>query len=100
MLRNAERVVRAVRHLLRETGGQALENLAWLQEHMPPFFFVTMREEAEAVAALCLGLRRLSTDRQLVLVDREKALLAARLDMPGSLFEALQALQHRDVSYA
>ena len=94
------RLVRAVRQQIRESGGRGSENLAWLREHLPPFFFVTMREEADAVAALCLGLRRLSTDRRLVLVDREKELMVARLDVPGSLHEALQSLHPREISYA
>jgi hypothetical protein len=94
------RLDRAVRLLLREAGGRALENLAWLREHMPPFFFITMREEAEAVAALCLGLLRLSADRRLVLLDRDKEFMAARLDLPGSLYESLQTLQPREISYA
>jgi glutamate dehydrogenase len=67
---------------------------------MPPFFFITMREEAEAVAALCLGLLRLSADRRLVLLDRDKEFMAARLDLPGSLYESLQTLQPREISYA
>jgi glutamate dehydrogenase len=94
------RLDRAVRPLLREAGDRALENLAWLREHMPPFFFITMREEAEAVAALCLGLLRLSADRRLVLLDRDKEFMAARLDLPGSLYESLQTLQPREISYA
>ena len=89
-----------VRSLLRKAGGSALKNLAWLREHMPSFFFVTMREEAEAVAALCLGLNRLSADRRLVLIDRDREFMAARLDLPGSLYESLQSLQPGDISYA
>ena len=91
---------RGIRHFLHDTYGSVKKDLAWLHEHMPPFFFVTMQKETEAVAALCLGLRRLAANRQLVLVDREKELMLARLDIPGSLYETLQTIQQREISYA
>ncbi|HZW35530.1 MAG TPA: NAD-glutamate dehydrogenase domain-containing protein [Candidatus Deferrimicrobiaceae bacterium] len=94
------RLDRDVRRLLREAGGRAMENLAWLRANMPPFFFITMQEEAETVATLCLGLSRLASNRQLVLIDREREFMAARLDVPGSLYRTLQTLQPRDISYA
>ncbi|HSC71477.1 MAG TPA: NAD-glutamate dehydrogenase domain-containing protein, partial [Candidatus Methylomirabilis sp.] len=91
---------RSIGHFLEDRHGSARKDLAWLHDHMPPFFFITMREETEAVAALCLGLRRLAADRQLVLVDREKELMLARLDLPGSLYETLQTIPQREISYA
>ncbi|HEU5361560.1 MAG TPA: NAD-glutamate dehydrogenase domain-containing protein [Candidatus Deferrimicrobiaceae bacterium] len=89
-------VLSRVRGLSKEAG----ENLAWLREHLPPIFFTTQREEPERIAALCLGLRRLSTDRYLFLADRPKEMMAARLSVPGSIYEAVRFLEWRDISYA
>jgi glutamate dehydrogenase len=90
---------REVLRNLREAAGTSRENLAWLHGNMAPIFFRTMREEPEAVAALCLHLRQLPGKRQLVLADRERQLMTARLSVPGSLYETLRHLD-RDVSYA
>lgn len=76
------------------------ENLAWLRAHLPPIFFLTQREEPERIATLCLGLRRLSTDRYLYLADRPKEWMSARLSVPGSIYEAVRFLEWRDISYA
>jgi glutamate dehydrogenase len=93
------RMDRDVLRSLRKTSGAARQNLAWLHANMAPIFFHTMREEPEAVAALCLHLRDLSRDRHLVLADREKELMVARLSVPGSLYETLRLL-NREISYA
>src|SRR5512135_3533978 len=84
---------------LRATSAATRENLAWLHAEMAPIFFHTMREEPEAVAALCLHLRDLSRNRHLVLADREKELMLASLSVPGSLYETLRFLT-REISYA
>jgi glutamate dehydrogenase len=91
---------RAVRSLLRGSGRSAAESLAWLEENMPVFFFVSMREEEETLFALCQGLPRLASNRQLVLADRDKELMLCRLDVPGSLHETLQTLNRQEISYA
>ncbi len=90
---------REVLRNLREAAGTSRENLAWLHGNMAPIFFRTMREEPEAVAALCLHLRRLPGKRRLVLADRERQLMTASLSVPGSLYETLRSLD-RDISYA
>ena len=94
------RMDRDVLRSLRATSGAARENLAWLHAGMAPIFFHTMREEPEAVAALCLHLRGLSRNRHLVLADREKEMMLARLSVPGSLYETLRFLAPREISYA
>jgi len=94
------RMDRDVLRNLRDTSGGARENLAWLHASMAPIFFHTMREEPEAVAALCLHLRELSRNRHLVLADREKGMMLARLSVPGSLYETLRFLDPQEVSYA
>jgi len=94
------RIDRDVLRCLRATSGSARENLAWLHANMAPIFFHTMREEPDAVAALCLHLRDLSRNRHLVLADREKEMMLARLSVPGSLYETLRFLDPREISYA
>ena len=94
------RLDRDVLRSLRTTSGAARENLAWLHVSMAPIFFHAMREEAEAVASLCLHLRDLSRNRHLVLADREKEMMLARLSVPGSLYETLRFLGAREISYA
>ncbi|MBF8260448.1 MAG: Amino acid dehydrogenase [Actinobacteria bacterium] len=94
------RMDRDVLRSLRTTSGAVRENLAWLHAGMAPIFFHTMREEPEAVAALCLHLRDLSRNRHLVLADREKEMMLARLSVPGSLYETLRFLDPREISYA
>jgi glutamate dehydrogenase len=76
------------------------ENLRWLQENVPLLFSGTLRDDADAIAALAAGLRRLRVDRQLVLADRAKELVLARLDTPGSIFETLRRPEDRVVSRA
>ena len=93
------RMDREVLRSLRATCGDARENLAWLRANMAPIFFHTMREEPEALAALCLHLPDLARERHLVLADREKELILAGLNVPGSLYDTLRLL-NRDISYA
>jgi glutamate dehydrogenase len=83
---------------LREAYGASRDNLEWLHANMAPIFFRTMREEPEAVATLCLHLGQLWKNRYLVLADRERQLMVARLSVPGSLYETLR-LVGRDISY-
>jgi len=94
------RMDRDVLRSLRFTSGAARENLEWLHSNMAPIFFHTMREEPEAVASLSLHLRDLSRNRHLVLADREKGMMLARLSVPGSLYETLRFLDPREISYA
>ncbi|MBE0603189.1 MAG: NAD-glutamate dehydrogenase, partial [Deltaproteobacteria bacterium] len=83
---------------IRESARAARGHLAWLRANMDPAFLRSLREEPESLGALCLRMGQLSGDRQLVLADREKLLLTARLSVPGSLFETLSALD-RDISF-
>lgn len=79
---------------------QARENLSWLYENMPSYFFITMRKEMEALTNLILGLRSLKNQRKLTLTDQTGKLIVARLDAPGSLHDTLVSLRGREISYA
>jgi glutamate dehydrogenase len=79
---------------------QSQASLTWLQERMHPYFWITMQDAPEAVANLALRLPDLAQDQQLILADREKRLIVARLNRPGSLYETLRSLSEREISYA
>jgi glutamate dehydrogenase len=91
---------REVKNLLAGSERRAKENLDWLAANMPPIFFETMREEQGAVATLCRELESLRDNRHLLLAEREKALVVARLDVPGSLYETIRRVTEREISYA
>jgi glutamate dehydrogenase len=79
---------------------ESAANLRWLEEQVPSLFTGTLRDDEDAVAALATGLRRLRTDRQLVVADRADELILARLDVPGSVVETLRGLEDRSISRA
>ncbi|MGE5248251.1 MAG: NAD-glutamate dehydrogenase domain-containing protein, partial [Verrucomicrobiota bacterium] len=93
-----QRMDHIVLRKLRERYAASRGNLDWLHANMVPIFFRTMREEPVALGTLCLHLNGLGTDRLLVLADRERLLMIARLSVPGSLYETLR-LVGRDISY-
>jgi hypothetical protein len=58
------------------------------------------RTEEEALASLATNLHCLRRNRHLILADQEKEFILARLDVPGSIYETLEQIQNREVSYA
>jgi len=70
----------------------------WLRDFAPNAFSSTLREDAGILASLAAGLPRLVTDRELVLVDRDRELTLARLDRPGSVFETLRQIEDREIA--
>jgi glutamate dehydrogenase len=79
---------------------EAAANLGWLRENVPDVFAGALRHDGDSIAALAANLQRLARDRQLVLADRERELILARLDVPGSIFDALSTLRDREISRA
>jgi glutamate dehydrogenase len=79
---------------------KASENLDWLYANMHPYFFITMKEEIEAIVNLAGMLHNVPKQRKITLIDQEKKYIEARLDLPGSLYETLKTLQEREISYA
>ncbi|NVN90916.1 MAG: NAD-glutamate dehydrogenase, partial [Desulfuromonadales bacterium] len=78
----------------------AERNAAWLQQHMSPYFFQAMNDEQEALLWFARGMERLRRNRSLILVDREKLLVLARVNQPGSLYDNLSRISDRQISYA
>ncbi|HEY6006906.1 MAG TPA: NAD-glutamate dehydrogenase domain-containing protein, partial [Geobacteraceae bacterium] len=89
-----------MRGIFGEGHARITENLKWLREQMHPYFFVAMKDEDDAVATLVRELGSLVHNRRLILADRENALILARVNQPGSLYETLRTLQEREISYA
>ena len=88
-----------IRLTIKETCARSEKNLDWLIKNMHPYFFITMKEETSALSVLANQLQSLQLNRHLVLADRENALILARQDSPGSLYETLSRLQEREISY-
>lgn len=79
---------------------RTLGNIKWLQAKMHPYFSITMQDHKAEIASLASGLHGLAYNSRLVLADNEKSLIIARLNRPGSLYETLQNLQEKEISYA
>ncbi len=78
----------------------ARQNACWLQSYMSPYFFQAMADEPEALHTLVRELGSLQHNRHLILADRDKRLILACVDEPGSLFNTLKRVETRDISYA
>jgi glutamate dehydrogenase len=67
---------------------------------MNPYYFITMKDEPKANALLERELGSLRDNRRLILADRDKALIMALVNQPGTLYETLRRIQEREISYA
>ena len=76
------------------------ENLEWLYQNMHPYFFITMKEEADAIIRLAERLPDVADEIEVVLVHQPKKQMIARLDVPGSIYDTLKTLREREISYA
>jgi len=76
------------------------ENLEWLYKNMHPYFFITMKEEVEAIIHLAERLPDVANEIEVVLVHQRKKQIIARLDVPGSIYDTLKTLKLREISYA
>ena len=85
---------------LKRSSTATIENRSWLMEQLPPYFFIAMKDEPEAMAMLEREMGTLSSNRRLVLADREKCLIQALPNMPGSLYDTLRRIPEREISYA
>jgi len=79
---------------------ETLANRSWLAQQMHPYFFVAMNDEREAIALLEREMGTLRQSRRLVLADRDKALIQAMPNVPGSLYDTLRRIPEREISYA
>jgi len=66
------------------------QNLGWLFANMHPYFFITMKQEDLAIMHLASRLHDIAGERKITLIDQDKKLIVARLDMPGSIYDTLK----------
>lgn len=90
-------LVRRTSHASRNA---AEKNATWLQHHMSPYFFEAMADEEDALLLLAREMGCLLHNRHLILTDREKRLVIACINRPGSLYATLQRVGEREISYA
>jgi len=90
----------AMRTACRTASAVARQNACWLQEQMSPYFFQALADEPEALGTLVREMSLLQHNRHLILADRDKRLIMACVDEPGSLFNSLQRVGDRALSYA
>jgi len=80
--------------------GELATNRRWLREQMNPYYFISMKDEPLANAILERELGTLGENRRLILADREKALIMAVANHPGSLYQTLRRVDEHEISYA
>ena len=95
-----EAFARQIKNRLLHHSMKTSENLEWLRHNMHPYFFITMKEEVEAIIHLAERLPDVAIEKEVVLVNQEKEQMIARLDVPGSIYETLKTLREREISYA
>ncbi|UCF31852.1 MAG: NAD-glutamate dehydrogenase [bacterium] len=95
----AEPLISKIRRRIGDSCHAGERNLDWLREHIHPYFFITMREEVQALSTLASGMDNLAHDRRLVLADRDKVFILACMNRPGSVYNTLRTLQEREISY-
>jgi glutamate dehydrogenase len=93
-------VAKKVSNSLDSAISQIEENSTWLNKEMHPYFFVAMSDEQEALDLLNRELGVLKHNRRLILADREKTLIQAMANVPGSLYESISSFGEREISYA
>jgi glutamate dehydrogenase len=79
---------------------QVHSNIEWLNENMHPYFYLSMKDEKEALASLAYNLSSIKENQRMLLADREKALILAGLNKPGSIYESIGFTQDRKISFA
>lgn len=88
-----------VQTFIEERQSEAQENLNWLQKAMHPYFFAAFKDEPEAVSSLVRNLSSLSSNHQLVLIDRNNTLTLAKQNQRGSVIDSIENLKDRDISF-
>ena len=87
-----------------DDSGKAVRELAanrcWLKAQMNPYYFISMKDEPLANAILERELGSLRENRRMILADREKALIMAVVNHPGSLYQTLRRVDEKEISYA
>ena len=91
---------RKVQKAIRTNNGYSGQNLKWLYNNYHPYVFMTLQDDIDVISTVATGLQSLAQNRRMILADRDKLLIMAILNRPGSLYETLCTLQEREISYA
>ena len=79
---------------------QTESNLSWLKEQMHSMFFTLNRAEIGALSLLTANLHKMAYHKRLLLVDKPELIMLAQSDKSGSLFESIQELSNKEISYS
>jgi len=79
---------------------QTDENLCWLKEQMHSMFFTLNRDEIGALSLLTANLHKMDYHKRLLLVDKPEITMLAQIDKSGSLYESIQELSDKEISYS
>jgi len=93
------RLIGRIQSAINDFCDSGTQNLDWLVKHLHPYFFITMKDEPEAIATMASGLQKLEENRRIIMADRDKMLILACLNRPGSLYDTMSSLQEREISY-
>lgn len=85
---------------LTEYRSQADSNLDWIKREMSPYFLNLNKDEVEALTLLTISLDKLESLEKVTLVDREERLMIAQLSTTSSLYQTIQGLPDKPLSYA
>jgi len=91
---------RKIRRTLTRQLDKAASGLDWLYASMHPYFFITMKEECDAIVNLSARLDDIIMHRKVTLLDQDKKLIIACRDIPGSVYDTLKVIGEREISYA
>lgn len=76
------------------------KNLQWLKEQMHSMFFTLNRAEIGALSLLASNLHNMDYHQHLVLVDKPHMTMLSQFDKHGSLYESIQELSDKEISYS
>ncbi len=79
---------------------QTNENLHWLKEQMHSMFFTLNRAEIVALSLLTSNLHKMDYHKRLLLVDKPEITMLAQVNKRGSLYESIQELSDKEISYS
>lgn len=76
------------------------QRIAWLRANMHPYFFISMKNEYDALANLLYGLSGMTENQRMILADRDNSLILAGLSRTGVNHDETRLLRNRKISSA
>ncbi len=97
---NSNAVSQKITSEIKTNVAQTDENLHWLKEQMHSMFFTLNRAEIGALSLLTTNLHKMDYHKRLLLVDKPEITMLSQLDKSGSLYESIQELSDKEISYS